>query len=104
MDFLLREPGEAVILTSKDEMEYFSQKPALDHNSDHNLEWWRKNEERFPALSNLAKKLFCIPGTSVPSERLFPVAGNTVTKKRSSLKPENVDMLVFCTRIFLLFQ
>ena len=62
--FLLREPGEAVILTSKDEMEYFSQKPALDHNSDP-LEWWRKNEERFPALSNLAKKLFCVTPTQI---------------------------------------
>ena len=94
MDFLLGETGEAVILTNKDEMEYFSQEPALDHNSDP-LDWWRKNKERFPALSNLVKKLFCIPGTSVPSKRIFSVPGNIVTKKRSSLKPENVDMLVF---------
>ena len=61
MDFLLGETGEAVILTNKDEMEYFSQEPALDHNSDP-LEWWRKNEERFPALSNLVKEAILHPG------------------------------------------
>ena len=84
-------------MSSKDELEYFSKEPVLDHNSDP-LEWWRKNEERFPTLSKLAKKLFCIPATSVPSERVFSNAGNIVTKKRASLKPENVDMLIFLNK------
>ena len=81
-------------MSSKDELEYFSKKPVLEHISDP-LEWWRKNNEQFPTLSKLTKKLFCIPATSVPSERVFSIVGNIVTKKRASLKPENVDMLIF---------
>uniref|UniRef100_A0A1X7VLU2 HAT C-terminal dimerisation domain-containing protein n=1 Tax=Amphimedon queenslandica TaxID=400682 RepID=A0A1X7VLU2_AMPQE len=70
---------EREAMSSKDELEYFSKEPVLDHNSDP-LEWWRKNEERFPTLSKLARKLFCVVATSVPSERVFSVAGNIITK------------------------
>ena len=97
MDFLLGETNEAVDLTIASEMDYFSQDPTLDHNLNP-LEWWRKSEERFPTLADLAKKLLCIPATSVESERIFSVAGNIVTRKRSCLKPENVDMLVFLNK------
>ena len=81
-------------MTTKDELEYFMKEPDLDPDSNP-LEWWRKNCERFPALSLYANKLLCVPATSVSSERIFSVAGNIVTKKRSNLLPENVDMLVF---------
>ncbi len=94
MDFLLGDTGNSVSLTTKDEMDRFIQEPIVDHDSNV-LEWWRRNEERFYALSVLAKKLFCIPATSVPSERIFSIAGNIITKKRASLKPDNLDMLVF---------
>ena len=92
-DFLLGSTKEREAMSSKDELEYFSKEPVLDRNSDP-LEWWRKNEEWFPTLSKLAKKLFCIPATYVPSEQVFSIAGNIFTKKRASLKPENVDMLI----------
>ena len=67
MDFLLGDTGKAVSLTMKDKMDRFIQEPVVDHDSNP-LEWWRKNEERFSALSALAKTLFCVPATFVPSE------------------------------------
>ncbi|KAF0746104.1 Uncharacterized protein FWK35_00023769 [Aphis craccivora] len=36
-----------------------------------------------------------IPATSVSVERCFSTAGNVVTRKRASLSPENVKLLVF---------
>jgi hypothetical protein len=59
------------------------------------LEWWKPKLAKFPALEIAVRRLFCIPSTSAPVERVFSAAGNIVNKKRSSLLPENVDMLVF---------
>lgn len=83
--------------TSSDEVEHFLKEPALDPDCNA-LEWWKSNAERFPTLSRLARQLLCIPATSVPSERIFSTSGNIVTKTRASLKPDNVDMLVFLNK------
>ena len=45
------------------------------------------------ALMMLAKKYLAIPGSSVPSERLFSKAGELISEKRSQLKPKNVDTI-----------
>ena len=58
------------------------------------MEWWHLNKHHF----KLAQKLLCIPATSVPPERLFSSAGNTVNKKWASLSPSNVDMLLFLNK------
>ena len=59
------------------------------------LEWWKSHQTEFPLLANLAKTYLCIPGTSVPSERVFSTAGDIVRSERSVLSPEHVDQLVF---------
>ena len=65
---------------------------------DNCLEWWSHNSLQFPSLAKLAKKYLCVPATSVPAEQVFSVAGEVISKKRSSLKPENVDMLIFLNK------
>ncbi|XP_039472730.1 E3 SUMO-protein ligase ZBED1-like [Oreochromis aureus] len=62
------------------------------------LVWWREHKGEFPRLSILAKKYLCIPATSSPSERVFSTGGDIVTCLRSSLKPQNVDRLVFLAK------
>jgi len=64
------------------------------------LLWWKANEHRFTRLGALAKSILCIPATSVPCERLFTSAGYIVNKLRSSLLPDNVNLLV-CLRNWL---
>ena len=62
------------------------------------LTWWKEREASYPILSKLAKKYLAIPATSVPSERIFSLAGNLVTKKRALLSPETVNILIFLNK------
>ena len=62
------------------------------------LQWWKRNQASYSAISKLAKERLCIAGTSVPSERLFSAAGNLLCAKRSCLDSQNVDMLLFLNK------
>ena len=75
---------------------YFAEEVLL--RAEDPLAWWKANEKRFNLLSQLAKKYLCIPGTSVPSERLFSKAGELVSNRRSRLKAKNVDMMLFLNK------
>jgi len=35
------------------------------------MKWWRSQEKELSVLSTLAKWCLCIPGTSVPAERVY---------------------------------
>ncbi len=59
------------------------------------LAWWKSHKETFPILSHLARKILCIPATSAPSERVFSVAGLTISKLRTRLDSENASCLIF---------
>ena len=98
MHFLLGTQSESESIgTCSDEMECFLKQPSVDPDLNA-LEWWREKAEEYPTLSEVAKQLLCIPATSVPSERIFSTSGNIVTKKRASLKPEIMDILVFLNK------
>ncbi|XP_065663043.1 zinc finger BED domain-containing protein 4-like [Hydra vulgaris] len=59
------------------------------------LQWWSKNMHRLPALATVARIYLGAPPTSVPSERLFSVAGEVLNDHRSSLLPHNAARLIF---------
>ncbi|XP_049320146.1 E3 SUMO-protein ligase ZBED1-like [Astyanax mexicanus] len=59
------------------------------------LVWWKTNAHKYPHVAKLAQRDLAVPGTSVPSERVFSTAGDIVTASRSRLLPENVDKLIF---------
>ena len=58
------------------------------------LLWWKMHETQFPLLSHMARIVFAVPAASSKSERVFSVAGNTVTPKRACLAPNKVEHLV----------
>ena len=59
------------------------------------LEWWAKNEVKYPIIAELARRYLCIPATSAPSERVFSIAGLTIAKDRASLDPEIAGAIIF---------
>jgi hypothetical protein len=51
----------------------------------------------FPIITQIARDYRSIPATSTPSERVFSVAGNLISKKRTKISSENVQY-VLCLR------
>ena len=105
MSYLLAgyyEPGDCKVIvpnTVAEEVELYVKEKPIPTDSDP-FKWWSKNATSYPKLSKLARRLLCIPGTEVPSERVFSTAGNVVTKKRASLHHDSVDKLVFLNKYF----
>ena len=73
------------------ELDQYFKAPIIPRQEDP-LQWWRNNKHIYPNVAKVARKYLA---TSVPSERLFSKAGELVLQKRSSIKPKNVDMMLF---------
>ena len=59
------------------------------------LSFWAAKQKQWPRLSLAVKWVLSTPATSTSSERVFSVAGRTLDDRRSQLKPETVDGLLF---------
>ncbi|XP_056282746.1 E3 SUMO-protein ligase ZBED1-like isoform X2 [Pseudoliparis swirei] len=66
--------------------------------SEDPVHWWWRKKETFPVLSQLSTTYLCVQASSTPSERVFSTAGNTLSKERSRLLPEKVNMLIFLNK------
>ena len=56
------------------------------------LRWWQAHQEQFPLLSYLPRVVFAVPVASSKSERVFSVADNMVTPKRTRLALHRLDI------------
>ena len=54
----------------------------------------RRHFEEYPLTKKLCHISLCIPITSVPCERGFSLQNRIKVKSRTSLTPENLDMLM----------
>lgn len=59
------------------------------------LKWWKDNRNVYPCLFELMKKRLCVLATSVPCERIFSKAGQTISEKRSRLSSKNFEKMIF---------
>ena len=57
-----------------------------------------KKEDTYPRISKVAKRLLSVPVTSTPSERVFSSGGLIASQQRASIKPSNLDAIVFLNR------
>ncbi|XP_033957272.1 E3 SUMO-protein ligase ZBED1-like [Pseudochaenichthys georgianus] len=91
------EPPLPVQLRIQHEILKFKCMPKLKSTDDIIAFWGGKSDE-LPLLSKLARKYLIVPGTSVPSERVFSTAGDIVSAERATLHPDNVNMLLFLNK------
>ena len=62
------------------------------------MKWWKEYKTLFPSLFKLAQAYLHIPATSVPSERIFSLAGYIVYDRRSKVLVANVNKAIFLKR------
>nr|XP_054593369.1 E3 SUMO-protein ligase ZBED1-like [Nothobranchius furzeri] len=92
-DFDVRMAATSVRDKASEEVKRYRERASLPLE-ENLLQWWKEQQD-LPLLSSLAKRYLCIPATSVASERVFSTAGDIVSTKRSLLKHEHVDQLIF---------
>jgi hypothetical protein len=68
------------------------------------LQFWRNHQSQFPFLSKYARSILSIPATTTNVEREFSTAGWILNQRRTNLKPEEVDKILFVRSIEKQFQ
>ena len=63
------------------------------------LDFWRQHENKFPLLSQVAKRILCVQRASTASERDFSASGYTVWDRRNLLLPSNIEMMMVIQQI-----
>src|SRR5450432_1336398 len=61
------------------------------------LKYWASKEYEFPIVARMARDHLAIPATSAPSECIFSVGSDIITKKRNRLGGDNTRRLL-CLR------
>lgn len=80
----------------QDELERFLSK-TLDVGDlrENPLDFWQLHKSEFPLLAKVARRIFSIPATTASVERTFSVAENVVTKRRTNIKPAQLNDVLF---------
>lgn len=85
------------VLTPVVEIKRFLEEPKVAYKANV-WEWWFARKEKYPSLYKIAMQHLIVPATSAESERIFSLAGNLVTVKRSRLTGEHLNMLIFLNK------
>lgn len=82
--FQVEAPAEvlqsATSVAVQDEIERYKRMKSDPFKTDP-IEFWKKQQYAFPALSRVARKYLCIPATSASSERTFSTTGLIILKR-----------------------
>lgn len=81
----------------EDELKAYQHDRTISRAEDP-LAWWKANETKYPRLAILTRRYLSITATSVPSERVFSVAGLILNKRRSALSAEHANILIFLNK------
>ena len=68
--------------------------PFEDKEDFEILEWWKKQQIKYPVLSIIARDVLTVPVSTVASEAAFSAGGKVVSKKRCNFSPEAIEVVV----------
>lgn len=81
----------------KNELEIYLSEAIVEGDEDSDFDvllWWKRNSERFPTLSKLARDILAVPISTVASESAFSTSGRVLDPFISSLTPKMVEALI----------
>jgi len=64
------------------------------------LQWWKEHSDKLPLMAKLASRILAIPASSAASERSFSTSGRVIEERRTRLKGDTVDSLLFLNDFF----
>ncbi|XP_058623352.1 E3 SUMO-protein ligase ZBED1-like [Onychostoma macrolepis] len=83
---------DAELDTGLDELEqYLQRKPTMENDRDI-LSFWKHNQNLFPSMARLARKILCVPASSVSCELAFSISGRTLENRRTCLSTASVNV------------
>ncbi|XP_027905838.1 zinc finger BED domain-containing protein RICESLEEPER 2-like [Vigna unguiculata] len=92
--------NESKSIIGKSEVDVYLDEPTIDDEESEDfdvLKYWKTNEKKFPMLSIMARDVLSISITIVASKSAFRKGGRILSKYRSSILPNHVQMLI-CTQ------
>ncbi|CAF1553129.1 unnamed protein product [Adineta ricciae] len=82
--------------TDDDELErYLCKRLDVTNLPDNPLQFWKDHRMEFPVLAKVARQIFCVPAASACVERSFSAAGNIIAKRRTNMKPDQLNNVLF---------
>jgi len=79
----------------ENELESYTHSTDTFQTNENILDWWKARNNILPTMAKLAIRILAIPATSAASERAFSAAGRVIEERRSCLKAETIDALLF---------
>lgn len=79
--------------TPSEEFQAYASAPRVTKDTNILL-WWKMHEKNYPNVAKMARDIFSITATSVPSERLFSKAALTIRKHRNRLNTDSARSLL----------
>lgn len=64
------------------------------------LQRWKELSDKLPLMAKLASRILAIPASSTASERSFSISGRVIEERRTQLKGDTVDFLLFLNDFF----
>ena len=68
--------------------------PFEDNEDFEILEWWKKQQIKYPVLSIITHDVLIVPVSTIASKAAFSAGGRVVGKKRCNLSPEAIEAVV----------